>query len=199
MCRFKYAFIALAFAATTGFSASASASVVYDISGTFQAPGTQYPDYAALNGGSFTGSFVAPDNTFPLSPQTYDELHDFQVNFYNSSGMLFSTLSGGVAGSYLQISNNNLNVYGGEQLTFVVNGTNYLQLIVPVSFNGRGDIVSGDDSSYAQAGTNYAYLATGNVAAVPEPSTWTMMILGFAGLGFLALGRKRGRHMALAA
>ena len=28
------------------------------------------------------------------------------------------------------------------------------------------------------------------VAAVPEPSTWAMMILGFAGLGFMAYRRK---------
>jgi PEP-CTERM motif len=29
-----------------------------------------------------------------------------------------------------------------------------------------------------------------NVAAVPEPSTWAMMLLGFAGVGFLAYRRK---------
>jgi hypothetical protein len=28
-------------------------------------------------------------------------------------------------------------------------------------------------------------------SAVPEPSTWAMMILGFAGVGFLAYRRKR--------
>ena len=28
------------------------------------------------------------------------------------------------------------------------------------------------------------------VAAVPEPSTWAMMILGFAGIGFMAYRRK---------
>jgi hypothetical protein len=28
------------------------------------------------------------------------------------------------------------------------------------------------------------------VAAVPEPSTWAMMILGFCGLGFMAYRRK---------
>jgi hypothetical protein len=33
------------------------------------------------------------------------------------------------------------------------------------------------------------------VASVPEPSTWAMMILGFAGIGFMAYRRKR---MALA-
>jgi hypothetical protein len=29
-----------------------------------------------------------------------------------------------------------------------------------------------------------------SVAAVPEPSTWAMMILGFAGIGFMACRRK---------
>ena len=31
---------------------------------------------------------------------------------------------------------------------------------------------------------------TFNVSAVPEPSTWAMMILGFAGIGFMAYRRK---------
>lgn len=34
--------------------------------------------------------------------------------------------------------------------------------------------------------------------AVPEPSTWAMMVLGFAGVGFLAY-RRRGQAAALAA
>jgi hypothetical protein len=29
------------------------------------------------------------------------------------------------------------------------------------------------------------------IAGVPEPSTWVMMVLGFAGVGFLAYRRKR--------
>ena len=35
-------------------------------------------------------------------------------------------------------------------------------------------------------------------AAVPEPSTWAMMILGFVGVGFLA-HRRRRMHNAFAA
>jgi hypothetical protein len=35
-------------------------------------------------------------------------------------------------------------------------------------------------------------------AAVPEPSTWAMMMLGFAGIGFMAI-RKRKNGLALAA
>jgi len=30
------------------------------------------------------------------------------------------------------------------------------------------------------------------VSAVPEPSTWAMMILGFAGVGFMTYRRKEG-------
>ena len=38
---------------------------------------------------------------------------------------------------------------------------------------------------------NSAFFAqTGSVSAVPEPSTWAMMLLGFAGIGFMAYRRK---------
>jgi PEP-CTERM motif len=38
---------------------------------------------------------------------------------------------------------------------------------------------------------NSAFFAqTGSVSAVPEPSTWAMLILGFAGVGFMAYRRK---------
>ena len=44
---------------------------------------------------------------------------------------------------------------------------------------------------------------TGNAGAtmagaVPEPSTWAMMILGFAGVGFMAYQRKNNRALAAA-
>jgi hypothetical protein len=39
----------------------------------------------------------------------------------------------------------------------------------------------------------------GNVAAVPEPSTWAMMILGFAGVGFMMAHRRRQNSVALTA
>ncbi|QND70009.1 PEP-CTERM sorting domain-containing protein [Tardiphaga robiniae] len=37
------------------------------------------------------------------------------------------------------------------------------------------------------------------IAAVPEPSTWAMMILGFGGVGFMAYRRRRRQDLALAA
>ena len=35
-----------------------------------------------------------------------------------------------------------------------------------------------------------------NVSAVPEPSTWAMMILGFAGIGFMAYRRRKSAALA---
>jgi hypothetical protein len=34
-------------------------------------------------------------------------------------------------------------------------------------------------------------------SAVPEPSTWAMMILGFMGVGFMAYRRKSQGHFRL--
>ena len=34
---------------------------------------------------------------------------------------------------------------------------------------------------------------------IPEPSTWAMMILGFAGVGFMAYRRKRNENALTAA
>lgn len=41
-----------------------------------------------------------------------------------------------------------------------------------------------------------ANLSTPNVGAVPEPSTWAMMLLGFCGLGFMAYRKKNSALFA---
>jgi hypothetical protein len=51
---------------------------------------------------------------------------------------------------------------------------------------GNGTSALLDDWAIGPQFTNYAFLVTG----VPEPSTWAMMILGFAGIGFLAYRRQ---------
>jgi PEP-CTERM motif len=73
-------------------------------------------------------------------------------------------------------------------------GTNTLELIVNNTFNG---IDAGNcGPSDGLCGNNPSNLSfTGSVndavaSAVPEPSTWAMMILGFAGIGFMGYRRK---------
>ena len=62
-------------------------------------------------------------------------------------------------------------------------GTSNSQLLFNVDPPGTFTIDLIDSS-------NNAYTYQANVSAVPEPSTWAMMILGFAGVGFMAYRRK---------
>jgi hypothetical protein len=48
--------------------------------------------------------------------------------------------------------------------------------------------LSGDPPNDFSSGFDNVVIST--VAGVPEPSTWAMMILGFAGVGFLAYRRR---------
>jgi hypothetical protein len=47
-----------------------------------------------------------------------------------------------------------------------------------------------NDSGFAPPGYTTGTGSFGAVAAVPEPSTWAMMITGFLGLGFMAYRRR---------
>jgi hypothetical protein len=58
---------------------------------------------------------------------------------------------------------------------------------------------SGSYSCYLPSGGSTRYIASGFASAVPEPSTWAMMLLGFAGLGYAAFRRGGNRRPANAA
>jgi len=88
--------------------------------------------------------------------------------------------------------------------TFVTGGPNADYGGAPISVNGN--IVSGAEgngtiqflgtfSSLSWINRTfenwYAFTVGTQVAAVPEPSSWLMMILGFCGVGFMASRRKR--------
>jgi len=64
-----------------------------------------------------------------------------------------------------------------------------------VMFSGLIDSISWTNP----AAENYYAFTVGSVGAVPEASTWAMMILGFAGVGFMAYRRRKDSTMALAA
>lgn len=58
--------------------------------------------------------------------------------------------------------------------------------------------VSGNDiDEFGPGGFGVGTLTLTEVAAVPEPTTWAMMILGFCGLSFMAY-RKQGRSFRVA-
>ena len=47
-------------------------------------------------------------------------------------------------------------------------------------------------------GFSFNYAAAGGVSAVPEPSTWAMLLIGFAGIGFMVY-RRRSKQALMAA
>ncbi len=63
--------------------------------------------------------------------------------------------------------------------------------LAPGSYTITGTVLSSPCGSGTAAAELVATTAPAMAAAVPEPSTWAMMILGFCGLGFMAYRRKQ--------
>jgi hypothetical protein len=102
-------------------------------------------------------------------------------------------------GNYLNAINYNKS--GATTLTFTVTDTCVLSVscFVAGSSNGNGGTTDPSFFTADIAGnSNTGVVGSGIAPAVPEPSTWAMMILGFAGVGFLACRRKRGVALRLA-
>jgi hypothetical protein len=77
---------------------------------------------------------------------------------------------------------------GGVRLdmqAFDVSGLGTLTSLTFEGFNGPDTFFLGQPFLAGLTGTDFAV-----TAAVPEPSTWAMLILGFAGIGFMAYRRK---------
>lgn len=66
--------------------------------------------------------------------------------------------------------------------------------LTSITLDGAPDLSSPNGEPFLAGVT----LATGGTAPVPEPSTWAMMIAGFAGLGWLGLSRGRSIRSAAA-
>lgn len=128
--------------------------------------------FASVSGASYTLSFDAGalgGGPGPLLAAVYD---------VTTNALLTSFLVSP------NIANDNLgSTFTSYSLNFIAQGTNSY-----VAFNAVG------------FGTGSVDPVLDNVAvtAVPEPSTWAMMILGFLGVGFLAHRRKSSRPIRLA-
>lgn len=86
-----------------------------------------------------------------------------------------------------------INFGTGLAATFNLGGPYNVQLLGPELFTGPSSDptfnVGSFDLRNAVFGINDV-LTISAVAAVPEPSTWAMMVLGFAGVGFLTFRRR---------
>ena len=95
-----------------------------------------------------------------------------------TAGSSWSTPSGAAALQAGDSSNGGANIWTGA----------YGGPIAGISTNAQWIWGSGEN-------TGQAFFST-TISAVPEPSTWAMMILGFSGLGFLAYRRRNALSAA---
>lgn len=113
---------------------------------------------------------------------------------YNLS-FAYSPRTGVAAGS------NSIDVYWGVNLVGSYTGTtnaNTAWTVYNLTVTGHGS----DTLEFRAAGTSDSYGgsldAVSLTAVIPEPSTWAMMLLGFAGVGFMAYRRKNNMALRVA-
>jgi PEP-CTERM motif len=112
--------------------------------------------------------------------------------FYNAdpfNGPVFTVLSGNSFGSVIGVVENLPHCVPCNPVTAFVLGDS-----VYINWEGAGGHEVGDSITvfFSVGGPVNASPSVGNlVNAVPEPSTWAMMLIGFAGLGFVANRRQR--------
>jgi PEP-CTERM motif len=164
-----------------------------------------------IQANSSTDSFVIPINeagysiVYVLVNSAFGELGSTvgSLVFQDSAGHSDTiSLEEGVnvRDHYITFNNVATEVYGTAEYPGDVKLDAY-EYLLPASFagntltsitlNGGVDTGSPDGEPFLAGVT----LATGASPAVPEPSTWAMMLLGFAGLGFLSW---RGSRNAVA-
>jgi hypothetical protein len=158
-----------AVAVVASLSAARASVVVFDVNGTLD---------PWLGGGSFSGTLSIDVTTGNITHadvvlrQTdhFELWNDFPIGYQNLIQLY------GVASYQLNIVVNAPNGVFGSLVGF--NGSPIVQGSLRDPYSGaHDDIVSGSVTPEV-------------VVAVPEPSTWAMMILGFCGLGFMAYRRK---------
>lgn len=134
--------------------------------------------------------------SFPITSGTVDDGTGAATLFHNGSGILFTAGSSTLQIGDFVVDTGSLTVLGNA----IANGTRVG--VVPLFTIGSGLSLSltsqaaGAFTTVFQApdltGTNVGFANPQPVtAAVPEPSTWAMMLLGFGAIGFALRARRR--------
>ena len=131
---------------------------------------------AVMGGGSWTVNFTAA-KVFSFVLGSLDTYNSLTLFFQDGSSLLYQ---GG------QIIND-LTFPSGDQISGETNGV--------VAFNaGTGPAIVG--AQFQSTGNSFEFDNLASIAAVPEPASWAMMLLGFGALGTM-LRRRRNGHGTL--
>jgi hypothetical protein len=170
----------IASALTSAFTLTAAnaAVVMFDVSGQ----GTRASDASVQ---SFSGTIDIDTAAGTIIA--------FSIQFPTDPVFNLVSFSGPNAGSGWTLDSDEVGNFGlapgvtaAYDLTLFFSTTNTSSLI---GFDG-GTITGAGVNGTGLSLSNYGSLSGTITAAVPEPSTWAMMLLGFAGVGFVAYRRK---------
>jgi hypothetical protein len=160
-------------------------------------PGNPTARLIASPGTGTDGVSVSPDGTKIVAEvggtvQVFDRATGLLLHTYSPGNSPDGTgvISGGAFDGFIIVAGNNgvidlIDPITGIATAIATGGTR-LDYTAPDSTNGSLLI----DASEGVFRLSCDGCSIGTVNGVPEPSTWAMMILGFAGVGFMAYRRK---------
>ena len=154
-----------------GAASPAKADVVWTVTGTFD-------DGSSLSGSFTTNVYGYLENNYSLTTSIARSVHRLYFHSsdsYYSNGTFYVDFQPGYQQDLHLTFLDSLTVNSNNPLVGGAGGPSYE--------------CQGSYSCYIPAGGAVQYINSGFASAVPEPSTWAMMILGFAGLGFMAYRR----------
>jgi hypothetical protein len=175
--RIRYLMLASAALSLLATSANADTIITYDIGTTTATYGT-----GTLTD-TLTGTFTVDFTTNTLTAFNVSITGDVLVANNNQNPQVFSSPNSFFSTSVTGLDITSIPANELLRLTFQNALGNVPDTISRVDFL-NGSISDGNVLSFSVTGT-----AT-PLSAVPEPSTWTMMLLGFAGVGFMVYRRK---------
>lgn len=172
----------LALVAFLGISTQANASIVFD---------------GGANPNGFTGGFSGTFSS-TATPPVYDKFSLTSLSQVTAQFLIFDTATRVVSGTFALFScatnctgSSVPTAAGSAIFSTPITGAFPLQaagFILPAL--GAGNYFVEFSASSPVAGDTFSGTVNAVVASVPEPATWTMMFLGFAGVGLLAYRRK---------
>ncbi len=113
----------------------------------------------------------------------------------SSIGNFFILTSGSITSWMVQNSTTPSNIFWLFMSTFGSGGSNGIgpfgDFVVSTNADFVNNVISGAVKEELGPTRGNWSLASSVVSSVPEPSTWAMMLIGFAGIGFMAYRRSR--------
>ena len=191
-----------------------AATILFAAAGMYSASATTINVSVGQDFGDFANSYYAVDATFVLPAGFSNAVlntslfaaDDRAVLQLNGTNVSETGIFGPGSGSFYFLPDGSDNAaynfrYNNGTLTFdpitgpFVVGTNTVHFIVNNTHNGifGGPVPNNHAALYFEGTVSFD-----TVSPVPEPSTWAMMLLGFAGIGY-GVYRRKSKPAALAA